>query len=206
MKRLQLAHLPLRTKLIAASALMASIALFVAALTQGVTSYYYSHNEAYEHLNAVARVIAGRSSSAIQGQDFGQAESLVSALRVEPNVEEALLIDSEKRVLMHYAGSKTMLMDTASGELSPIQAWQQAGHPEQRSPAPLRWADRTAPGLPDHRPGQGHRPPVRARQSLRIAGSDCWCSSPSCSAARWWRSPSPICWRGACSGRSPRRC
>ena len=123
MNRLQLAHLPLRTKLIAASALMASIALFVAALTQGVTSYYYSHNEAYEHLNAVARVIAGRSSSAIQGKDFGQAESLVSALRVEPSVEEALLIDSEKRVLMHYAGSKTMLMDTASGELSPIQAW-----------------------------------------------------------------------------------
>src|SRR5688572_23921122 len=123
MNRFQLAHLPLRTKLIAASALMASIALFVAALTQGVTSYFYSHNEAYEHLNSVARVIAGRSSAAIQDKDFGQAESLVSALRVEPNVEEALLIDSEKRVLMHYAGSKTMLMDAASGELSPIQAW-----------------------------------------------------------------------------------
>ena len=43
MKRLQFAHLPLRTKLIAASALTASIALLIAALTQGVTSYFYSH-------------------------------------------------------------------------------------------------------------------------------------------------------------------
>ena len=58
MKRLQLAHLPLRTKLIAASALTASIALLIAALTQGVSSYFYSHSEAYEHLHSVARVIA----------------------------------------------------------------------------------------------------------------------------------------------------
>jgi signal transduction histidine kinase/DNA-binding response OmpR family regulator len=125
MKWLQLAHLPLRTKLIAASALTASIALLIAALTQGFSSYKYAHNEAYEHLHAVARVIAGRSTAAIQSQDFGQAEALVSALRVEPNVEEALLIDVQKRVLMHYAGNKTMLMRTTSGELSPIQKWQQ---------------------------------------------------------------------------------
>src|SRR5262245_8125219 len=51
MKRLQLAHLPLRTKLIAASALTASIALLIAALTQGISSYLFSHSEAYEHLN-----------------------------------------------------------------------------------------------------------------------------------------------------------
>ena len=75
MKRLQLAHLPLRTKLIAASALTASIALFVAALSQGVTSYFYSHNEAYEHLDSVTRIIAGRSATAIRSQDFGQAEA-----------------------------------------------------------------------------------------------------------------------------------
>ena len=79
MIRLQFAHLPLRTKLVAASALTASIALLIAALTQGVTSYFYSHAEAYEHLHAVARVIAGRSTAAIQSQDFAQAEALVSA-------------------------------------------------------------------------------------------------------------------------------
>ena len=87
MNRFQLAHLPLRTKLIAASALMASIALFIAALTQGVSSYFFSHREAYEHLASVARVVAGRSATAIESQDFGEAEALVSALRVEPNVE-----------------------------------------------------------------------------------------------------------------------
>ena len=125
MKWLQLAHLPLRTKLIAASALTASIALLIAALTQGVSSYQYAHNEAYHHLNSVARIIAGRSTAAIQSQDFGQAEALVSALRVEPNVEEALLIDVQKRVLMHFAGSKTMLMRAGSGELTPTQKWQQ---------------------------------------------------------------------------------
>jgi signal transduction histidine kinase/CheY-like chemotaxis protein len=125
MKRLQFAHLPLRSKLIAASALTASIALLIAALTQGVTSYFYSHSEAYEHLHAVARVIAGRSTTAIQSQDFGQAEALVSALRVEPNVEEALLIDSKNRVLMHYAGSKTLLIANKPGELTSIQKWQQ---------------------------------------------------------------------------------
>ena len=125
MIRLQFAHLPLRTKLVAASALTASIALLIAALTQGVTTYFYRHAEAYEHLNAVARVIAGRSTAAIQSQDFGQAESLVSALRVEPNVEEALLIDSQKRVLMHYAGSKTLLMSSEPGKLTPLQKWQQ---------------------------------------------------------------------------------
>ena len=125
MKRLQFAHLPLRTKLIAASALTASIALLIAALTQGVTSYFYSHSEAYEHLHAVARVIAGRSTAAIQSQDFGQAEALVSALRVEPNVEEALLIDAQNRVLMHYAGSKTLLIASKPGELTAIQKWQQ---------------------------------------------------------------------------------
>ena len=95
MNRLQLAHLPLRTKLIAASALTASIALFIAALTQGISSYFFSHNEAYQHLDSVTRIIAGRSATAIRNQDFGQAEALVSALRVEPNVEEALLIDSD---------------------------------------------------------------------------------------------------------------
>jgi signal transduction histidine kinase/DNA-binding response OmpR family regulator len=125
MNRLDFSHLPLRTKLIAASALTASIALLIAALTQGVSSYFFSHSEAYEHLHAVARVIAGRSTAAIQSQDFGQAEQLVSALRVEPNVEEALLIDSQKRVLMHYAGNKTMLIPRADGELTPIQKWQQ---------------------------------------------------------------------------------
>jgi len=124
MKRLQLAHLPLRTKLIAASALTASIALLIAALTQGISTYFFSHAAAYEHLDAVARVVAGRSTAAIQSQDFGQAEALVSALRVEPNVEEALLIDSQKRVLMHYAGSKTMLMKTSDGESTPVQQWQ----------------------------------------------------------------------------------
>jgi signal transduction histidine kinase/CheY-like chemotaxis protein len=125
MNRLQLAHLPLRTKLIAASALTASLALLTAAITQGVSSYFYSHNEAYEHLNAVAHVVVGRSSAAIQSQDFGQAEALVSALRVEPNVEEAMLVDSHQRVLMHYAGSKTMLMARPGGEPTDIQRWQQ---------------------------------------------------------------------------------
>src|SRR5262245_65200919 len=119
MNRLQLAHLPLRTKLIAASALTASIALFIAGLTQAVSSYFFSHNEAYQHLAAVAQVVAGRSSTAIQSQDFRQAEALVSALRVEPNVEEALLTDSHKRVLMHYAGSKTMLMARPGGAATP---------------------------------------------------------------------------------------
>src|SRR6187399_631257 len=125
MNRLQFAHLPLRTKLVTASALTASIALLIAALTQGVSAYFFSHSEAYEHLHAVARVIAGRSTAAIQSQDFGQAEALVSALRVEPNVEEALLIDSQKRVLMHYAGNKTMLIPSGTGELTAIQKWQQ---------------------------------------------------------------------------------
>jgi two-component system, sensor histidine kinase and response regulator len=124
MNRLQFAHLPLRTKLIAASALTASIALFVAALTQGTATYFYSHNEAYEHLASVARVIAGRSAVAIQSQDFGEAESLVSALRVEPNVEEALLVDNEKRVLMHYAGSKTLLMNKSATVATELQQWQ----------------------------------------------------------------------------------
>ena len=125
MNRLDFSHLPLRTKLIAASALTASIALLIAAVTQGVSAYFFSHSQSYEHLHAVARVIAGRSVAAIQSQDFGQAEALVSALRVEPNVEEALLIDGQNRVLMHYAGSKTMLIPNASGELTPIQKWQQ---------------------------------------------------------------------------------
>ena len=125
MNRLDFSHLPLRTKLIAASALAASIALLIAAVTQSVSTYFYSHSEAYEHMSAVTRVIAGRSTAAIQSQDFREAESLVSALRVEPNVEEALLIDSEKRVLMHYAGSKTLLMARVPGELTPIQKWQQ---------------------------------------------------------------------------------
>ncbi len=124
MKWMQLAHLPLRTKLIVASALTACIALLIAALTQAVSSYNYAHNESYEHLHAVARVIAGRSTAAIQSQDFGQAEALVSALRVEPDVEEAMLIDAQKRVLMHYAGNKTMLMRNTSGAASPIQQWQ----------------------------------------------------------------------------------
>jgi hypothetical protein len=114
MKWLQLAHLPLRTKLIAASALTATIALLISAMTQGISAYQIERNESYVHLNDVARVIAGRSTAAILSQDFGQAEALVSALRVEPNVEEALLIDGQKRVLMHYAGNKTMLMRTVS--------------------------------------------------------------------------------------------
>jgi signal transduction histidine kinase/DNA-binding response OmpR family regulator len=125
MKWLQLAHLPLRTKLIAASALTASIALLISALTQGISAYQFERNDSYEHLNEVARVIAGRSTAAILSQDFGQAEALVSALRVEPNVEEALLIDAQKRVLMHYAGHKTMLMRTSSDQLTELQQWQQ---------------------------------------------------------------------------------
>src|SRR4051812_13789793 len=84
MKRLQLAHLPLRTKLIAASAITASMALFIVAITQCVSSYFYEHNEAYDHLNAVATVVAGRSVQAIESQSFEQASQLVSALRVEP--------------------------------------------------------------------------------------------------------------------------
>ena len=151
MKRLQLAHLPLRTKLIAASALTASIALLIAALTQGISSYLFSHNEAYEHLHAVARVIAGRSSAAIQSQDFAQAEALVSALRVEPNVEEALLIDTHKRVLMHYAGSKTLLM-TEHGRRAHRDPEMATGSDQEQCPStPLRRADGAAPGLSDHR-------------------------------------------------------
>src|SRR5689334_24236033 len=125
MKWLQFAHLPLKSKLIAASALAAAIALVIAAMTQGISAYQFERSEAYDHLNEVARVIAGRSTAAIQSQDFGQAEALVSALRVEPNVEEAMLIDAQKRVLMHYAGNKTMLMRTTTGALTEIQQWQQ---------------------------------------------------------------------------------
>ena len=126
MKRLQFAHLPLRTKLIAASALSASIALLIAALTQATFSYFYTHSEAYDHLNSVARVVAARSTGTLISKDFRQSEALVSALRVEPNVEEALLIDDEKHVLMHYAGNRATLMRNASGELTDIQKWQQA--------------------------------------------------------------------------------
>src|SRR4051794_21309902 len=125
MNRLDFSRLPLRTKLVAASALTASIALFIAALTQGISTYIFSHNEAYEHLASVARVVAGRSAQAVLSQDFVEAEALVSALRVEPNVEEAMLVDSRQRVLMHYAGSKTMLMAQPGGELTDIQKWQQ---------------------------------------------------------------------------------
>jgi two-component system, sensor histidine kinase and response regulator len=125
MRWLQLAHLPLRTKLIAASALTATIALLISAMTQGISAYQLERNKSYEHLNEVARVIAGRSTAAILSQDFGQAEALVSALRVEPNVEEALLIDAQKRVLMHYAGNKTMLMRGNADELDELQKWQQ---------------------------------------------------------------------------------
>jgi signal transduction histidine kinase/DNA-binding response OmpR family regulator len=124
MKWMQLEHLPLRTKLIVASALTACIALLIAAVTQGVSTYQYAHKESYDHLHAVARVIAGRSTAAITSQDFGQAEALVSALRVEPDVEEAMLIDTQKRVLMHYAGNKTMLMRAGDTTRSPIQQWQ----------------------------------------------------------------------------------
>src|SRR5689334_5269187 len=124
MKWLQFAHLPLKSKLIAASALAAAIALVIAAMTQGISAYQFERSEAYDHLNEVARVIAGRSTAAIQSQDFGQAEALVSALRVEPNVEEAMLVDSHQRVLMHYAGSKTMLMAKPGGEPTDIQVWQ----------------------------------------------------------------------------------
>jgi signal transduction histidine kinase/CheY-like chemotaxis protein len=132
MKRLLLAHMPLRTKLIATSALTASMALFIVAITQCVSSYYYEHNKAYEHLNAVARVVAGRSVAAIESQSFEQASQLVSALRVEPSVEEALLVDSNRRVLMHYASSKTMLMASTGPELTPLQRWQeQAIHSDQ---------------------------------------------------------------------------
>ncbi|HTU68251.1 MAG TPA: response regulator [Steroidobacteraceae bacterium] len=124
MKRLQLAHLPLRTKLIAASALTASMALLIVAITQSVSSYYYEHREAYDHLNSVARIVAGRSAPAIESGSFEQASQLVSALRVEPNVEEALLMDTNQRVLMHYASSKTMLMAGPGSQQNPIQAWQ----------------------------------------------------------------------------------
>ena len=78
MNRMQFAHLPLRTKLVAASALTASIALFIAALTQGISSYFYSHSEAYEHLASVARVVAGRSATAIQSQDPRSQANVVS--------------------------------------------------------------------------------------------------------------------------------
>ena len=37
---------------------------------------------------------------------------------------------------------------------------------------------------PDHRPGQAHRPPVRARESLGAAGGDARAARASCSAAR----------------------
>src|SRR3954469_8925579 len=125
MKWLQLAHLPLRTKLIAASALTAFMALLIVAISQCVSYYIYEHREAYEHLNSVASIVAGRSSEAIESGSFEQASQLVSALRVEPNVEEALLVDANQRVLMHYASSKTMLMATPGSEPSPIQRWQE---------------------------------------------------------------------------------
>src|SRR4029079_18900568 len=135
MKPLQLAHLPLRTKLIATSALTASMALFIVAITQCVSSYFYEHNEAYDHLNAVAKVVAGRSVQAIESQSFEQASQLVSALRVEPSVEEALLVDQNRRVLMHYASSKTMLMASTGPDLTPLQRWQEdAIHSHQPAP------------------------------------------------------------------------
>ena len=126
MKRLQFAHLPLRTKLIAAGALSASIALLIAALTQATFSYFYTHSEAYDHLNSVARVVAARSTGTLLSKDFRQSDALVSALRVEPNVEEALLIDDEKHVLMHYAANRAMLMRSTTGEPTEIEKWQQA--------------------------------------------------------------------------------
>jgi two-component system sensor histidine kinase/response regulator len=133
MNRLDFSHLPLRTKLIAASALAASIALLIAAVTQSISTYYYSHAGAYDHMSAVTRVIAGRSAAAIQSGDFGEAQALVSALRVEPNVEEAMLIDADKRVLMHYAASKSMLRGgaNAADESAKWQAEAMSGTTDQ---------------------------------------------------------------------------
>jgi signal transduction histidine kinase/DNA-binding response OmpR family regulator len=125
MKRLQFAHLPLRTKLVAASALTASIALLIVAITQCVSSYFYEHAEAYEHLDNVARVIAGRSTLVIESGSFEEGSQLVSALRVESSVEEAMLIDADKRVLMHYASSKSMLMPGTDSAPTAIQRWQE---------------------------------------------------------------------------------
>ena len=87
------------------------MALLIAALTQGVSSYYY---EPQRSVRTPARRGARSSRAAALRRSRARTSTrptqLVSALRVEPNVEEALLIDSNKRVLMHYAGSKTMLM------------------------------------------------------------------------------------------------
>ena len=44
---------------------------------------------------------------------------------IEPNVEEALLIDDQKHVLMHYAGNRAMLTRNPSGEPTEIEKWQQ---------------------------------------------------------------------------------
>ena len=93
------------------------MAFFIVALTQCVSSYFYKHNEAYEHLDSVARVVAGRSAAAIESQEFEQAEALVSALRVEPNVEEALLIDSQPT----RAHALRRQQDDADGSIAPAR-------------------------------------------------------------------------------------
>ena len=207
MKRLQLAHLPLRTKLVAASALMASIALLIAALTQGVTSYFYSHNEAYEHLHAVARVIAGRSTAAIQSQDFGQAEALVSALRVEPNVEEALLIDSRK-ARAHALRRQQDPADAPASRANSRRSSNGSRRPSRAATHQHRFDGLTALHLvyPITDQGKRHRPPVRARQPVGAAGSAAGAAghpARQLGASRW---PWPIYWPAACSARSPRRC
>ena len=127
MNRLQFAHLPLRTKLVAASALTASIALLIAALTQGVTSYLYQPQRSLRTpARGGARDRRAAAPRRSRARTSARPEALVSALRVEPNVEEALLIDSQNRVLMHYAGSKTLLIDQHDQASSPtIQKWQQ---------------------------------------------------------------------------------
>ena len=172
MNRLQFAHLPLRTKLIAASALTASIALLIAALTQGISSYLFSHTEAYEHLHAVARVIAGRSTAAIQSQDFGQAGSAGqrAARRAQRRRSAAdRLAEARAHALRRQQDAAD---DEQAGRAHANPEMAAGSDPGQHPPASLRWPDRTAPGLSHHRPGQAHRPSVRARESLGAAGSD----------------------------------
>jgi signal transduction histidine kinase/CheY-like chemotaxis protein len=96
------ARLPLRSKLIAAGAVSAGVALFVAACAQIVSAYVHHREDAIARVQMVTSVVSANSAAAIAFDDRLSAAQLLGSLRVEPDIESARMYTAKGEILATY--------------------------------------------------------------------------------------------------------
>ena len=99
---IKLKNLSLRTQLTSIGLLSGSLVALIIVILIGVMQYHYSHIDAKNQLQALAKLMASQSSASLVFRDQETAKENLDSLEAKPEIVLARIYDSDNQLLAEY--------------------------------------------------------------------------------------------------------